>query len=912
MNNRTVFADLRDILAALYTTQDDARRVTKDAGLNELHIAFSAKPINNWDAILGEAEKTSQVDALIRVVCKEYSSNQDLISAVNAYYSNQAKGCQQLTSTPQSGSPEPIHQIEPELQDQEKDSEPKTNIPPYLQAEENTRRELEVLPQFATNDEVVNSKEKEKIDSHQKSVHQYNLFWVFLMAAAVLMIIWLIGGTIAYWSATQFKSYSEALWWASMVILDPGNANSCQGFMSCTVGLSLAFVGLIMYGGIIVSIIVAILNSYFENLAEKAQNTVYSIGNSIRTKALSLYNRRHQVIELWKKCRDLLSYPQIVVPSLIAIIVIIIVLGLGKLFNPPRPIVPPPTISSEPPLTPLNSDCDPQKPCIRILIASLNTPKFPDASKVFNVIQRKINDVKAKLDEQDSVTPQYITVKWVEGKSITEMVQATRLVHDEKATLLIWGNIPEFPTRSQMEVNFTLNDGLDIGGSTNVRPFRVHPLDFETFALPIELTKFGDIVSKTNHIDIIALTAIGLANYTQGREERVVIDLVNALHCLGETIEISLQIYIVPSVCNSSDTDNLPAQMALNLLPQLHYYIGKALVLQGSYKLGIDYLEQARKFFPTDPAILASLGQAYLGWTGGVITPDAFEAFRQAIISAKNSVGNGNSTTHLKALIDLGLIWIILGDYPKAQEYLEQAHRFLKINNAQSAMLVEVSFLLADTQQKNNEWENAKATLEQAQQSMAESHWLLLAQAQLYQDGDPDQSQKLLEQAETVAPHVAYIDIIKAELYLHWQKYDEVPTVYDSALRKRPQSGWLITKIGNFYAFQQKWEKAKEQYKEAQYLSRNDPYAYERLSYSLLQLEQFKAAILSYNQAIKLAYPQYIPAQFYCNKELAEQKAGFVTEAKESKKQCEKWKNNNTAAQENAKKLRSQLDELYN
>jgi len=85
MNNPTAFRALRALLAANYPTQEDARRVVEDAGLNPAYVQFSDKAVNNWHNILTEAEKRGSMVALLQVVLDEYSSNPDLLSAARAY-----------------------------------------------------------------------------------------------------------------------------------------------------------------------------------------------------------------------------------------------------------------------------------------------------------------------------------------------------------------------------------------------------------------------------------------------------------------------------------------------------------------------------------------------------------------------------------------------------------------------------------------------------------------------------------------------------------------------------------------------------------------------------------------------------------------------------------------------------------
>ncbi len=71
-------SDLRTVLATLYPSIDDARRVVVDAGLDPLHIAFDAKAITNWQHILEEALRSNRVAALLDVARQDYPANPEL------------------------------------------------------------------------------------------------------------------------------------------------------------------------------------------------------------------------------------------------------------------------------------------------------------------------------------------------------------------------------------------------------------------------------------------------------------------------------------------------------------------------------------------------------------------------------------------------------------------------------------------------------------------------------------------------------------------------------------------------------------------------------------------------------------------------------------------------------------------
>lgn len=93
---------LRAILAHLYTNEADARRVVADAGLAADRITFSGHATNTWHAILTEAEKSGQIDAVLAVALKEYGSNQTL-QAVAAMYRGGVSGAVSIGSAAAAG-----------------------------------------------------------------------------------------------------------------------------------------------------------------------------------------------------------------------------------------------------------------------------------------------------------------------------------------------------------------------------------------------------------------------------------------------------------------------------------------------------------------------------------------------------------------------------------------------------------------------------------------------------------------------------------------------------------------------------------------------------------------------------------------------------------------------------------------
>ena len=85
LNPHRVFATLRDALADLYPTQQDANIIVHDVGLIAREITFSSRAKTNWHNILTAALQQQRLDALLEVVRKDYASNPALQTAYTAY-----------------------------------------------------------------------------------------------------------------------------------------------------------------------------------------------------------------------------------------------------------------------------------------------------------------------------------------------------------------------------------------------------------------------------------------------------------------------------------------------------------------------------------------------------------------------------------------------------------------------------------------------------------------------------------------------------------------------------------------------------------------------------------------------------------------------------------------------------------
>lgn len=85
MTRQQALVALRDALADLYNDATTARRVAGDAGLDLRQVSFSTRALDNWTAILDEAEKQDLVPNLVGIAQKEYPRFRPLADAAAVY-----------------------------------------------------------------------------------------------------------------------------------------------------------------------------------------------------------------------------------------------------------------------------------------------------------------------------------------------------------------------------------------------------------------------------------------------------------------------------------------------------------------------------------------------------------------------------------------------------------------------------------------------------------------------------------------------------------------------------------------------------------------------------------------------------------------------------------------------------------
>ena len=97
--------DLRDVLAGLYPTEEDARQLVAVAGLNAQHIAFSNKAVNNWTNILLYASNNEQIADVVREAREQFARNTALKAAERTWLASRSP-------QPERVEPQPVGESE--------------------------------------------------------------------------------------------------------------------------------------------------------------------------------------------------------------------------------------------------------------------------------------------------------------------------------------------------------------------------------------------------------------------------------------------------------------------------------------------------------------------------------------------------------------------------------------------------------------------------------------------------------------------------------------------------------------------------------------------------------------------------------------------------------------------------------
>lgn len=82
-SRKSALAALSRLLAELYREVRRCRRVVDQAGLRAEQIDFQDNALDNWHAILLEADRRLRLEALLEVVCEDYPEQRAEIEAAH-------------------------------------------------------------------------------------------------------------------------------------------------------------------------------------------------------------------------------------------------------------------------------------------------------------------------------------------------------------------------------------------------------------------------------------------------------------------------------------------------------------------------------------------------------------------------------------------------------------------------------------------------------------------------------------------------------------------------------------------------------------------------------------------------------------------------------------------------------------
>jgi tetratricopeptide (TPR) repeat protein len=385
-----------------------------------------------------------------------------------------------------------------------------------------------------------------------------------------------------------------------------------------------------------------------------------------------------------------------------------------------------------------------------------------------------------------------------------------------------------------------------------------------------------------------------------------------ALYCSGEPVDPQ-RLDLTKVICNPDlNIEGFSAGA-------LYYYAGKAKILTGDYATALTYLEKAAIASPLDPAPHISIATLYQSWLDRETGPEISAALHEAIRrtnALRNALVNRNVAPAELAPVDyeLGLIAELQRDWATATRHYTLAIEEFGAHS-QAAYLTTIA--LGRVQRQAGTIDEADATLQQAHELDPTAPWAALELAQLYPAARAT-AEAFLATARSVAPNQAYVDIIEAELCAAWQEFGCATSAYQRAEEKRPNSGWLAGRIGDFYRPageslpHQSWANAAGYYARAVQQRPDDPWAHDRLAFALFYQRNYAEAANHFAVSLhQLSHPQSQVAERYCNLAQVQQAALLFDDALENAQTCLN-KLQNPDLQASVEALIAQIQEAQN
>ncbi|MEM7537548.1 MAG: hypothetical protein AAF639_35590 [Chloroflexota bacterium] len=588
---------------------------------------------------------------------------------------------------------------------------------------------------------------------------------------------------------------------------------------------------------------------------------------------------------------------------------------------------------------PPSSPCaveDRQRPCL--LVADLAAGSDGRGGTHNETAQKIVKRLVGEL-EDDSSTVHVATIT----TPVDSVEEAKQMLRKTGAWLLLWGDLtiasPDEHITSQLKLYITLTDQLGIDGATTIRPERTEPLTYSHFTIDIncgeninqpsaqpsaQTSTTCDLTTPVEpYLDIIHNVAIGLLRYADDKPEEAVGWFEGALEIVEHDLHLDLR-EVATNTLDAQTIPSDPAKVNASLdditctspirrstkhfdTSLLHYYTGKAHILRGSYERALHHLAYAVTEQPCDPATWFAIAELYHRWIGSSnsMMPDEVV---MALDKAKDAADILHGSTdyqdqHLAIGYQRGLIEEFRGDiytHTHADATLSKAHYHAAADHYRAALRTipapandprtYVTYItLGRVLRKLGDKDTAHNLFHHAQVIDSRAPWAYLEKARTLADNRVE-AEQLLAQAEMVAPKQMAVALTRAELCaVAWQDQECAIHAYHKAESLKPGSGWLHSKIGDFYrtAYDPPWwRKSVEHYAQVERLRPDDPWTHVRLGEALFYRGEFVAAAESFEKAMSLSYAEayaetHSPAYrgWVCNAKAAYEQAGILDRA---------------------------------